>query len=163
MGFFNKNLKEIIVYSPVDGKVVELKKVKDEVFAQGMVGLGSAVEPSSSTVYSPIDQATIATAFSTGHAYGLSSKKGPEILVHIGIDTVSMNGDGFESKVSKDDKVSINSTLAEIDLKKIKEKAKGSEIMVLATNDSMNGWKIQMTKESGTVKQGEELYRIVKA
>jgi glucose-specific phosphotransferase system IIA component len=160
MALFGGN-KEIIVTSPVDGKIKPLKKVNDEVFAGEMVGIGLAVTPTSSTVKSPI-QGSIATAFHTGHAYGIKSSKGPEILVHIGVDTVSLEGEGFDAKVAANDSVKNQADLAEIDLGIIKKKAKSTDVIVLFTNHGDCKYKME-DLASGEVKAGDPIFKLVKA
>ena len=86
------------IVSPLAGETVALASVNDPVFSSGAMGQGIAVKPSGDTVYSPVD-GTVQIAFETGHAYGLKSDDGAEVLIHIGIDTVSMEGKGFTKKV----------------------------------------------------------------
>jgi glucose-specific phosphotransferase system IIA component len=137
--FGNKtNNDEIIVVSPVDGKVKELKKVNDPVFAEKMVGDGVAVTPANDVVKSPIN-GKIKVTMPTKHAYGIASKQGPEMLIHIGVDTVALDGEGFEQKTAEGKSVKTTSDLATIDLDVINKKAKSSDIMVLVTNDSIDG------------------------
>jgi glucose-specific phosphotransferase system IIA component len=158
MGLFGKkeNLNEIIIYSPVDGKVKELSKVDDEVFAGEMVGKGVAVVPKTTTVYSPA-KGVVKTAFPTGHAYGINLKGGASVLLHIGIDTVALNGEGFEVKTAVNKHVDSSSELAEIDLKIINKKAKASDIMVIITNDTIGEYKITDISK-GDIKAGEQLF-----
>ena len=118
MGLFGKNKidkNNVTILSPVDGTVKPLSKVKDEVFAGEMVGKGVAVTPTSSSVMSPAD-GVIKVAFDTGHAYGVEIKGVAELLVHIGVDTVSLGGEGFDMKTSQGSNVKTSSKLAEIDL-----------------------------------------------
>jgi glucose-specific phosphotransferase system IIA component len=138
MALFGKktNNNEIVVLSPVDGTIKPLNQVNDEVFAGEMVGRGVAVTPKNNVVVSPVD-GSLKVAFATGHAYGIATKPGVEILIHIGVDTVTLNGEGFEMKTTQGKSVkATTTTLAEIDLGIIEEKAKSSDIMVLATNDT---------------------------
>ncbi|WP_161946079.1 PTS glucose transporter subunit IIA, partial [Streptococcus suis] len=88
-------LPEETLVSPLSGDVVALENVNDPVFSSGAMGKGLAVKPSEGVVYAPAD-AEVTIAFETGHAYGLKTASGAELLIHIGIDTVSMNGNGFE-------------------------------------------------------------------
>ena len=88
------------VLSPVDGKVEDLSKVKDEVFSQKMMGDGAAVVPSDGTIYSPVD-GKITVAYATKHAYGITSDDGAEILIHVGLDTVNLKGEHFTSAVEQ--------------------------------------------------------------
>ena len=162
MGFFNKKApKELIIYSPVDGKIKDLKDVKDEVFSSKMVGDGIAIVPTSSDVMSPLEKGKIVTAFPTGHAIGIETPEKVGILVHIGVDTVTLNGKGFDLKVSLDQKINKETLLSSIDLKIIEKEAVASDIMILATKETMEGKKIEYIKNEGDVKVGDALYKIV--
>lgn len=163
MGFFSKKApKELIIYSPVDGKIKDLKDVKDEVFSGKMIGDGIAVVPTSKDVMSPLETGKIVTAFPTGHAVGIETLNKVGILVHIGVDTVTLNGKGFDLKVSIDQAINKNTLLSSIDLKIIEKEAVASDIMILATNETMEGKKIEYIKTEGDVKVGDALYKIVK-
>ena len=83
------------IQTPIVGEVVALENVNDPVFSSGAMGQGIAVKPSQGVVYAPAD-AEVSIAFATGHAYGLKTANGAEILIHVRIDTVTMNGEGFE-------------------------------------------------------------------
>ena len=91
------SLQDETIISPIVGQAVALENVNDPVFSSGAMGQGIAVKPSEGVVYAPAD-AEVTIAFATGHAFGLKTANGAEILIHVGIDTVSMNGDGFEQK-----------------------------------------------------------------
>ena len=82
---------------PIDGKIIPLTEVPDQVFAQGMMGQGFAIAPTGNTVYSPID-GKILSIFPTKHAIGLVTDTGVEILIHVGVDTVKLKGQGFEQQ-----------------------------------------------------------------
>lgn len=92
-------LAEETLYSPLNGTVVDLAAVSDPVFSSGAMGQGLAIKPEDNTLYSPVD-GKVEIVFETGHAYAITSTQGAEILLHIGIDTVSMAGDGFASLVT---------------------------------------------------------------
>ncbi len=157
----SKNLNELIVYSPVDGKVKDITQVSDQVFSQKMVGDGLVVEPSNGIFNSPVD-GEVKVAFETGHAYGIVDKKsGVELLIHIGIDTVALNGKGFKAHVKDGDKVSKGTKLADVNLKKISKKAPSTDTMVLVTLDSLKDWKIKKIAKD-TVEAGEPLFKLVK-
>ena len=95
-------LQDETIISPIVGSAVALSDVNDPVFSSGAMGQGIAIKPTEGVVYAPAD-AEVTIAFATGHAYGLKTANGAEILIHVGIDTVSMNGEGFDQKVSLDD------------------------------------------------------------
>ena len=102
MGFFKKKAKNEEFLSPMKGIVRELSDVPDQVFSEKVMGDGFAIEPTSGKVAAPIS-AKVAAAFPTGHAFGLKASDGTEILIHIGIDTVQLNGEGFDVKVKAGD------------------------------------------------------------
>lgn len=119
--------------SPIVGEVVNLSEVNDPVFSSGVMGKGIAVKPSKGIVYSPAD-AEIAIAFPTGHAYGLKTDKGAEILIHVGIDTVSLNGEGFEAKVAQGDRVKAGDIIGTFDSETIAANGLDDTTMVIITN-----------------------------
>ena len=119
--------------SPIVGEVVNLSEVNDPVFSSGVMGKGIAVKPSKGLVYAPAD-AEIAIAFPTGHAYGLKTDNGAEILIHIGIDTVSMNGEGFEAKVAQGDRVKAGDIIGTFDSETIAANGLDDTTMVIITN-----------------------------
>ena len=109
--------------SPMSGKVMALSDVEDQVFSQGLMGQGFAVEINDSKVIAPFDGEVVMT-FPTGHAYGLRNSDGVEVLIHIGMDTVELNGEGFHSLVKQGDKVQAGDVLAEVDIECIKKAGK---------------------------------------
>lgn len=119
--------------SPIVGEVVALSEVNDPVFSSGVMGQGIAVKPSKGVVYAPTD-AEIAIAFPTGHAYGLKTDNGAEILIHVGIDTVSLNGEGFEAKVSQGDRVRAGDIIGTFDSEVIAANGLDDTTMVIITN-----------------------------
>ena len=126
-------LSDETIVSPIVGQVVDLKDVNDPVFSSGAMGQGVAVKPSEGVVYAPAD-AEVTIAFATGHAYGLKTANGAEILIHVGIDTVSMNGDGFDQKVAQGDKVKAGDVLGTFDAAKIAAAGLDDTTMVIITN-----------------------------
>lgn len=119
--------------SPIVGEVVALSEVNDPVFSSGVMEQGIAVKPSKGVVYAPAD-AEIAIAFPTGHAYGLKTDNGAEILIHVGIDTVSLNGEGFEAKVSQGDRVRAGDIIGTFDSEVIAANGLDDTTMVIITN-----------------------------
>ncbi|MBF7076030.1 sucrose-specific PTS transporter subunit IIBC [Streptococcus sp. HF-100] len=126
-------LSDETIISPIVGQMVDLKDVNDPVFSSGAMGQGVAVKPSEGVVYAPAD-AEVTIAFATGHAYGLKTADGAEILIHVGIDTVSMNGDGFDQKVAQGDKVKAGDVLGTFDAAKIAAAGLDDTTMVIITN-----------------------------
>lgn len=124
---------EEVLVSPLSGEVVELANVNDPVFSSGAMGKGLAIKPSEGVVYAPAD-AEVTIAFETGHAYGLKTASGAELLIHIGIDTVSMNGEGFEKLVAAGDQVKVGTPLAKFDSAKIAAAGLDDTTMVIVTN-----------------------------
>ena len=127
------SLQDETIISPIVGQAVALENVNDPVFSSGAMGQGIAVKPSEGVVYAPAD-AEVTIAFATGHAFGLKTANGAEILIHVGIDTVSMNGDGFEQKVAQGDKVKAGDVLGTFDSAKIAAASLDDTTMVIVTN-----------------------------
>jgi len=127
------SLSEGVIQTPIVGDVVALSNVNDPVFSSGAMGQGIAVKPSQDVVYAPAD-AEVTIVFPTGHAYGLRTANGAEILIHVGIDTVTMNGEGFEAKVAQGDKVKAGDVLGTFDSNKIAAAGLDDTTMVIVTN-----------------------------
>jgi len=126
-------LQDETIQTPIVGDVVALSNVNDPVFSSGAMGQGIAVKPSEDVVYAPAD-AEVTIVFPTGHAYGLRTANGAEILIHVGIDTVSMNGEGFNHKVAQGDKVKAGDVLGTFDSAKIAAAGLDNTTMVIVTN-----------------------------
>ncbi|MBQ9842967.1 MAG: PTS glucose transporter subunit IIA [Oscillospiraceae bacterium] len=121
MGFFKKlfGKKTDDFYAPMTGKAVPITEVPDPTFAEGMLGNGIAIEPAEGKVYAPCD-ATVDMMFTTGHAVSLVADCGAEILIHVGLETVSLEGKPFTVHVANGDKVTKGQLLLEADLEAIK-------------------------------------------
>ena len=115
-----KELKQEIIASPMIGQVVKLENVPDQVFASGAMGKGIAIDPADGTVVAPA-AGEITLVFPTGHAIGMCTENGAEILIHVGMDTVSLVGKGFNTFVQVGDKVDAGQKLLEFDLATIRE------------------------------------------
>ena len=150
---------EETLVSPLSGDVVALENVNDPVFSSGAMGKGLAVKPSEGVVYAPAD-AEVTIAFETGHAYGLKTASGAEILIHIGIDTVSMNGNGFEKLVAAGDKVKAGTPIAKFDVAKIAEAGLDDTTMVIVTNTA-DFAEVSPLAE-GTIAHGDNFMKVVK-
>ena len=146
-----------IIQTPIVGDVVALENVNDPVFSSGAMGQGIAVKPSQGVVYAPAD-AEVSIAFATGHAYGLKTTNGAEILIHVGIDTVSMNGEGFEQKVAQGDKVKAGDVLGTFDSKKIAAAGLDDTTMVIVTNTADYASVIPVA--SGSVVKGDAIIEV---
>ena len=152
-------LSEETLVSPLSGNVVALENVNDPVFSSGAMGKGLAVKPSEGVVYAPAD-AEVTIAFETGHAYGLKTASGAEILIHIGIDTVSMNGNGFEKLVAAGDKVKAGTPIAKFDVAKIAEAGLDDTTMIIVTNTA-DFAEVSPLAE-GTIAHGDNFMKVVK-
>lgn len=142
------------IVSPLAGETVALASVNDPVFSSGAMGQGIAVKPSGDTVYSPVD-GTVQIAFETGHAYGLKSDDGAEVLIHIGIDTVSMEGKGFTQKVSANQKVKKGDVLGTFDSKAIADAGLDDTTMIIITNTA--DYSEVTPVADGNVREGDNL------
>lgn len=148
---------EETILAPLAGQVVALKDVNDPVFASEAMGKGIAIKPSGNQVVSPVD-GTIEIAFETGHAYGIKSNNGTEILIHVGIDTVSMAGKGFDQKVTANQTVKAGDVLGTFDPKAIAEAGLDDTTMVIVTNTA--DFAAVETLATGTVQEGSGLLQV---
>lgn len=130
---FLKRNNKLEIKSPIIGTGLPLSEVPDKVFASKMMGDGMAFEPTEGVLYAPID-GEIIQLFPTLHAVGIKSNNGLEILVHIGIDTVNLSGEGFKSFVSVGDKITTSQKLISFDIDLVKEKAKSTITSLIITN-----------------------------
>lgn len=132
--FGNKEKKvEETFFAPLNGKLLNIEEVPDPVFAQKMMGDGLAIEPSEGKVVSPV-KGEIIQVFPTKHAVGIRTEIGLELLIHIGLDTVNMKGEGFTTHVSEGTKVEVGSPLVTFDLDLVKEKAASTITPIVITN-----------------------------
>ncbi|MDY4034760.1 MAG: sucrose-specific PTS transporter subunit IIBC [Streptococcus dysgalactiae] len=128
-------LAEETLYSPLNGTVVDLAAVSDPVFSSGAMGQGLAIKPEDNTLYSPVD-GKVEIVFETGHAYAITSTQGAEILLHVGIETVSMAGDGFVSLVTAGQMVKKGDLLGKFDSTKIAQAGLDDTTMIIVTNSN---------------------------
>ena len=150
-----QNKNEVLEFvSPVEGKVMELSEVEDKVFSQGIMGNGFAVELTSGTVRAPFS-GEVTVVFPTGHAIGMKRADGLEVLIHIGMDTVQLNGKGFSLKVKQGDYVSAGDVLVEVDLDYIKSEGKSLVSPVVFPNGQAVSLKVQ-----GNIKTGQDVVTI---
>lgn len=140
--------------SPLAGKLLPLSEVKDEVFSSGAMGEGVAVEPSEGVLHAPADGKVVMT-FPTGHAIGMKTSDGAEILMHIGMDTVNLQGHGFETLVAKGDEVKAGDELVKFDIDAIHAKGYVVTTPIVVTN-SKDYEKITVVSQ-GKVKVGQEI------
>ncbi|MFZ4452179.1 PTS sugar transporter subunit IIA [Salibacterium aidingense] len=130
-----ENQKTIEIKAPVTGRYVELSDVPDPTFSEKMMGDGFAVEPSEGKVLSPI-KGRIVQVFPTNHAVGIKSEEGLDVLIHIGLETVSLKGKGFDVHVKEGDKVDIGSPLVDFSLEDIQQEAKSAVTPLVLTEES---------------------------
>ncbi|WP_080845737.1 PTS sugar transporter subunit IIA [Cytobacillus gottheilii] len=128
-----EEVKSVDIFAPLSGAAVSLETVPDPVFAEKMMGDGIAIEPTEGIIVSPV-KGEVLQVFPTKHAVGLKAENGAEILIHIGLETVSMNGEGFEAHVSEGSKVEVGDQLVTFDMNLVKEKAKSTITPVIITN-----------------------------
>jgi glucose-specific phosphotransferase system IIA component len=131
MSFFRK--KKIELAAPVTGELRSISEVPDKIFSSKAMGDGYSVTPTDGAIYSPLD-ATVDSVFPTKHAIGLKTKSGVEVLLHLGIDTVELNGQGFTTHVSAGDSVTPETKLVDVDLDFLAQQGKATDIMVIFTN-----------------------------
>lgn len=154
--------QEVVLTAPLNGTVVALEDVPDPVFSSGAVGKGAGIEPSdgaSIEVVAPAD-GSVVVAPSSGHAYGLALDNGLEILIHVGIDTVNLEGKGFDVKVGKGDRVKAGQTLVVVDRAVIEEAGYKLVTPVLVTN-YMNFAEVEVIA-NGSIKAGTDLIKATK-
>lgn len=140
--------------SPLDGELLPLSEVKDEVFSSGAMGEGVAIEPSQGVLHAPADGRVVMT-FPTGHAIGMKTKDGAEILMHIGMDTVNLQGKGFETLVAKGDEVKAGDELVKFDIDEIHSAGYVVTTPIVVTN-SKDYEKVSVVRQ-GEVKVGQEI------
>ncbi|KAI4447264.1 PTS system glucose-specific EIIA component [Eubacterium plexicaudatum ASF492] len=149
MGFFSRKKKETFV-CPMTGILHPIEEVPDPVFSEKSMGEGFAIELTGREVIAPLS-GTITATFPTGHAYGITTKEGTEILIHIGLETVALNGAGFEIKKKQNDTVKQGDVLVTVDVDYLKEQGKSLYSPVIFTG----GEKVELLK-TGDVRAGDE-------
>lgn len=146
------------VCSPVNGEVVSLAKVNDPTFAQEIMGKGAAVIPSDDTFYAPIN-GTVTMVFNTKHAIGFTSDDGVEVLMHVGLDTVNLNGKHFEALVKEGDKVTTSTPVLKVDIEEIKKEGYDVITPVIITNTASYADVINV---EGNIKASESIIKVIK-
>ena len=158
INWFKKQREDIadnMLYSPLNGDVVSLENVPDPVFSEKIMGDGIAIQPTSGTLCSPVN-GKIVMIFPTKHAIGIRADHGEEILIHIGIDTVCLDGKGFNAFVRQGDRVKVGQKLITFDRDLIKEEGYSDMTMVLLTEKDKYSFNI----EAESVKAGDRLLRL---
>lgn len=155
---FAKNDGMVIV-APVAGKLVSIKEVSDPTFSDEILGKGAAIIPSDGRICSPVD-GTVTTIFPTGHAAAVTGDGGAEVLIHVGLDTVKLNGEHFTIHASEGQKVARGDLLLEVDLEQVK--AAGYDIITpIVVCNSDDFAEVQMV-EAGDVAQGADILKLQK-
>ncbi|MEH7009288.1 PTS glucose transporter subunit IIA [Neobacillus niacini] len=149
--FFKKEKLQIV--APVNGAIIPLEEVPDPVFSQKMMGEGIAVMPTAGNIHSPVNGTVILIA-ATEHAIGIRADDGTEILIHVGLETVALNGNGFTVAVHVDDKISVGQLLIEVDWEYIQTHAKSTITPIVITNSHEEKRQFTLTEEVSAV-QGE--------
>lgn len=155
----NNEQLEVSLSAPVSGKLVKLVDVPDPVFSGGMMGYGVAIEPSHSTINSPVEGKVTMIA-PTKHAIGIDTLDGAEILIHIGLETVELKGEGFEVQVSEGDSIKIGTPLVKFDKEAIVEKSYNTITPVIVTNSAE--FSEIMPVDATDVEEGQTILNIIK-
>lgn len=152
-----ENIEKIVIGSPTEGKVVPMEEIPDPVFSQGVLGACCGVMPEEGKVFAPIN-GEIVQVSDTKHAVGIAGANGLELIIHVGIDTVDMEGDGFTVDVKKGDKVKKGDFILTMDLDKIKAAGHPDLVILAVTNSGENKEAKLVANEN--VKPGEDLFQI---
>ena len=131
---FKKKNKMTQVLACVNGILIPLKEVKDEVFRSGAIGRGIAIKPTGSKIYSPVD-GTIKMIFPTNHAVGIETQEGLEFILHIGIDTVGLKGEGFKKIAEEGQVVKAGDLLIQVDFNMLEEKGYCTDTLLILTTE----------------------------
>lgn len=165
MGFFDKFKKKaeapapLLVAADAKGAVVPMQDIPDEVFAQGILGPCCGIDPAVGEVYAPLD-GEITQVPDTLHALGIQGDNGAEVLIHVGVDTVEMKGEGFAANVKLGDKIKKGQLLLTMDLEKIAAAGHPAVVITVITN-SDDFAAVDLVAE-GTVEAGDDLFRLTK-
>ena len=153
-GFLKRKPREI--KAPIDGMLIPIEEVDDEVFSAKMAGDGIAIMPVGDTFAAPID-GVITKIFSTNHAFSIKNKQDLEVLVHIGLETVALKGEGFERLAQEGDEVKAGDPIIKVDLDYIKANAKDIVTPILVTDESKFD---EIDKNDNVVKSGDLIMEV---
>ena len=151
-----QEMSRMLILSPLDGRVIPLEEVPDEVFAEKVLGDGAAVIPENGNIYSPIDGEIVSIPESL-HAYGIRSDAGIEMIVHFGLETVNLKGEGFSPKVKVGDRVKAGQLLCTADMDFLKSKGINTVTPVLVTDGAEEG---SFSVKTGEIRHGEEIMTV---
>lgn len=132
---FKKSKKKQEIFACTRGSYVPLNEVKDEVFSKGLIGVGCGIEPKDSMIVSPV-KGVVTMIFPTKHAIGLKCESGVELMLHIGIDTVMMKGEGFELLVSENAELEIGDPIVQVDFAKVEAAGHAKTVLMIVTNSN---------------------------
>lgn len=155
LGLFKKSVE---IVAPINGNVIELNQVPDKVFAEKLVGDGAAIDSTGDVIKAPVD-GTLTLIFKTNHAFAITTKQGIELLIHIGLDTVELNGDGFERIAEEGSTVKAGDPIIKIDRDFITGKGISLITPVLVTNmDVVDSIKIK--KRDGVAAGKDSIFSV---
>ncbi|MEG0365528.1 MAG: PTS glucose transporter subunit IIA [Coprobacillus sp.] len=146
--------KKNVILSPTTGQLLCIEDVEDPVFSSGAMGGGFAIEPSDNQIFAPID-GTISSIFPTKHAITIEGKQGLKLLIHIGLDTGELNGQGFDLKVVEGDRISKGDIIGNVDFDFIKNQGKGKTIVVIILESET-----KLTVNNQEVKAKQQIFEI---
>lgn len=158
---FLKKEKGTKVHAVVKGKIKPLEEVEDQVFSKGLIGQGIAIMPEDSIIKAPCD-GTLSVVFPTGHAFGITDADGLEYLLHIGIDTVNLNGEGFTLMVEQGQAVKAGEPLVKVDFSLIKEKNIPTDTMILLTTPKDSCSFTVMVENNQSVSEQDVIFKCEK-
>lgn len=160
MGLFDfMKKKEIMLFAPAKGECIPISEVADPTFAEEILGKGVAIKPSEGKFYAPAD-GKVTTLFPTGHAIGITTPDGLELLVHVGLDTVQLKGQHFDVKVKADQDVTKGTLLLEADLEEIRKAGYDTVTPMLVCNSA--DYASVECKKQGMVEVGDEMITCMK-
>ncbi len=148
-----------VLYSPMNGKLIDIKDVNDKTFSSGIMGRGIAIIPDSNLISAPIE-GEIIMIFPTKHAIGIKGNNGCELIIHIGIDTVELKGEYFDCKVKLGDLVKPGQPLVDVQMNKIRAKGYDTSTMLVITNS--NEFDINQLTTNSLIIKSEKLLSIVR-
>ncbi|WP_054710811.1 PTS glucose transporter subunit IIA [Bacillus sp. JCM 19041] len=145
------------IASPINGRIVSIEEVPDPTFSEKMIGDGIAIEPTDGHVVAPVE-GKIVQVFPTKHAFGIETPAGAELLIHIGLETVAMNGEGFTSHVKEGNQLKVGDPIIDFDLELVKEKAAHTITPIVITNHDK--FTIEKVGEGEAIAGETNLFRI---
>ncbi|PTI78837.1 PTS beta-glucoside transporter subunit EIIBCA [Staphylococcus succinus] len=149
---------ETTIYAPIHGQTIALSEVNDPIFSEGMMGKGIAIKPYDNTILAPLD-GVISMIAPSKHAIGITSENGVELLIHVGLDTVQLNGKGFELLIQENDKITRNQPLLNFDKDTIQSQGYDTVIPIIITNS--NEFDDIIIEDPAEVKQNEAIFTII--